>query len=651
MKKLLVFLAGALLLASCNNKEILSRLDQHDKEIAALQSDVAKLKTAVDQINSNISALSTLVYAINDYDYVTSITSVKNNDGVVIGYTIKFTKSDPVTIYHGEKGEKGDPGDPGAPGNPGDPGDPGDPGTPGATPTIGVVYGNGVYYWTVNGELLRDAEGNPVIASGAKGDPGTPGNDGITPQLDIQEGYWVISYDNGETWQQVAPAYAESQGGSNCNCPDPVFSGVKETKSAIVFTLADGTKLSIDKLVDFTLVIDDSQSIDVVEGASTEIPYTLVGANAQTKVGAIASGDWWAEIAATDFESGMVKVTAGAAKMAKVVVYAADGKGKADIRTLVFESGILVATAPTEDAPAEGGEIEVSVVTNIDYSVSIEEDAKAWLSCVVTKGGEVRNEKLVLTVEKNNAPETRTGKVDLLDANGATVQSFVVKQESGVYEYPVFEDSAFKNWVLYNSPAADYNENLKVDANEAAKLTELTIEADKAYSSLKGIECFYNLKKITIKNTTKLASVDLSQNKKLQEVTIEKAYSATTILADVNLGDLHALKTVQMGGMSAVETLTLGTAPALESLYAFNTALKELDVTQAPALTNLAIYGTKLEALDVTNNAKLESLNANAKTSSAVNNLFSSHPDTAKRISKMVSRAEKDGYKRPATKK
>ncbi len=47
---------------------------------------------------------------------------------------------------------------------------------------------------------------------------------------------------------------------------------------------------------------------------------------------------------------------------------------------------------------------------------------------------------------------------------------------------------------------------------------------------------------------------------------------------------------------------------------------------------------------------KLESLNSSSNTSSAVNNLFSSHPDTAKRISRMVSKAEKDGYKRPASK-
>ncbi len=47
---------------------------------------------------------------------------------------------------------------------------------------------------------------------------------------------------------------------------------------------------------------------------------------------------------------------------------------------------------------------------------------------------------------------------------------------------------------------------------------------------------------------------------------------------------------------------------------------------------------------------KLESLNSSSNTSSAVNNLFSSHPDTAKRIARMTARAEKDGYKRPATK-
>ena len=45
---------------------------------------------------------------------------------------------------------------------------------------------------------------------------------------------------------------------------------------------------------------------------------------------------------------------------------------------------------------------------------------------------------------------------------------------------------------------------------------------------------------------------------------------------------------------------------------------------------------------------KLQSLESNASTSAAVNNLFSSHPDVASRIKTMSERATKDGYKRPA---
>ena len=58
-----------------------------------------------------------------------------------------------------------------------------------------------------------------------------------------------------------------------------------------------------------------------------------------------------------------MKVTAGAAANAKVIVYAVDGKGRADMRSLIFNGGVLTITAPVEEAPAveeqaeEGGEL------------------------------------------------------------------------------------------------------------------------------------------------------------------------------------------------------------------------------------------------------------------------------------------------------
>lgn len=606
LKTLALIFGAALLTVACyDDSDLVERLDRHDEDIAALKGDVSKLKEDVAKINSNIAGLQDIVTKLQANVYVKEVTDVKDSSNNVIGYTITFTDNSKVTIYHGEKGAKGDKGEKGDQGDKGDPGDPGAPGTPGqdgSTPVIGVKESGGIYYWTINGEYLVDAENHPIPVTGNDGAPGTPGQNGengLTPQLRINEGNWEVSYD-GETWTVVGPAQTAAE------AVDAVFSGVKETKSAVVFTLADGSKLSIDKFVEFSLVIDDSVEVDVVAGKSTTIPYTLVGVGSgDSRVDAVASGDWWAEVEAADKVSGSLKVTAGAEAKAKVIVYAVDGKGRSDIRSLIFNSGTLVATAPVADSPVDGGDVVVPVVTNVEYTVNIEEEAQSWISYTVTKAGAVHAETLTLTVEKNLTPETRSGKVELRDLSGAVIQEFTVKQESGVYEIPVFEDSSFKSWVLYNSPAADYNENLKVDASEAAKVTELNISTD--YTSLKGIECFYNLKKITISATANLTSIDLSRNKKLQEVTITKGYGKNSVLATLDLSDLHALKTVQVGGMTALETITLGQAPALTQFNAYNTALTALDVTGCPELTGISTYGTKIAELDLSQNTKLAS--------------------------------------------
>lgn len=595
-KQLLWLAAAALLVTACyDDSALVSRLDKHDSDISALQGDVKKLQDEVSKINSNIEGLGAIVSALQKNVYVKEVTDVKDNSGAVIGYTVTFTDNSRITIYHGEKGAKGDKGDQGVPGE------------VGPMPLIGVAEYSGVYYWTVNGEFLRDASGKLVPATGADGQPGAAGADGQTPKVRINENNWEVSYD-GENWTVVGPATTEVEGG------DAVFSGVKETKSAVVFTLADGTKLSVDKLVEFYINLDDSKAYEVAEGATTEIPYTLSGVgNGESRVDALASGDWWAEAVAADKTSGVLKVTAGKNEQAKVFFYATNGKGVTDIRSLVFEGGVLTATVPVEEIPAEGGEVTVPVVTNVDYTVAIEEAARYWLTYAVTKAGEIRNEKLVLTASKNTTPASRSAKVDLKDAQGAVIQSFTVKQETGTYTVPEIEDSSFKNYLLYTK-GLDWNENGKIDASEAERCTDVNLTG--TYTSLAGIEALYNLKSFTYAENSgaTLKSIDLSQNKKLESVTISKSYYATSVLESVDLTDLLALKAVQTGGVTALKTLKLGNAPALTSLAAWNTALEAIDVTKAPELLTLAVYGTKITELDVTKNPKLESLSAGVTT-------------------------------------
>jgi hypothetical protein len=174
---------------------------------------IEKLQTLCNQLNTNISSLPTIISAMQNNDHIKSITPVMEN-GKEIGYTITFTKSGTITIYHGKDGQNGAAGPQGPQGPAGENGTNGEngiDGIDGQTPVIGVKLFECIYYWTVNGEWLLDEDGNKIKAegkdgqngtngeNGANGENGTNGIDGITPQLKIENGKWFVSYDKGDT--------------------------------------------------------------------------------------------------------------------------------------------------------------------------------------------------------------------------------------------------------------------------------------------------------------------------------------------------------------------------------------------------------------------------------------------------------------------
>ena len=192
---------AALGIVSCeyDDTELRDKINDHENRIAQLES-------LCNQMNTNISSLQTIVAALQGNDYVTSIIPVTSG-GETIGYTINFSKSGPVTIYHGNDGKDGTNGTDGTNGQ------------DGHTPIIGVKQtSDGNYYWTLDGNWLLDDDGNKIKANGTDGkdgvdgenghdgNDGLDGKDGITPQLKIEDGYWYISYNGGETWTQLGSA-------------------------------------------------------------------------------------------------------------------------------------------------------------------------------------------------------------------------------------------------------------------------------------------------------------------------------------------------------------------------------------------------------------------------------------------------------------
>ena len=152
MKKLFFLLAAVVWLGSCGDDYDDSALRGR---VDGLEDRIEQLEELCQRMNTNISSLQTLVEALQQNDYVTGVVPVMQG-GETVGYTISFTKSEPVTIYHGEKGDKGDKGDTGATG---DTGAAGVAGKDGHKPVMGGEGGGGGYFLAGGGEPLTHAGG------------------------------------------------------------------------------------------------------------------------------------------------------------------------------------------------------------------------------------------------------------------------------------------------------------------------------------------------------------------------------------------------------------------------------------------------------------------------------------------------------------
>lgn len=239
-----------------------------------MDSRVSTLETLCQEMNTNIAALETLIKAQNNGDYITNVTEIRNGN-TIVGYTITFNHHDPITIYNGTNGKDGRDG------------------VDGYKPTVGAKQDtDGVYYWTVDGNWLTDANGNKIRVTGEKGDKGDKGDtgdkgqdgqdgtdgtdgkdgqdgmNGNTPQLKIDGGYWYISYD-GTNWTQLGKATGEngkdgtngtngSDGakgdkgdkgdkGAKGDAGDTIFRSVTQDDDYVYFTLSDGTLIKLPK--------------------------------------------------------------------------------------------------------------------------------------------------------------------------------------------------------------------------------------------------------------------------------------------------------------------------------------------------------------------------------------------------------------------
>ena len=141
-------------------------------DINDLKSRMAALEKQCKNMNENLTSLQAIVDAIQKQDGIVSVTELPEGKG----YSVLFTSGKVIYLYSGTDG------------------------TCSSTPKISVRQDtDGIYYWTVDGEWLM-VDGKKVRASA------TDGKDAVTPQFKIEDGFWFVSYDGGNSWTKLAKA-------------------------------------------------------------------------------------------------------------------------------------------------------------------------------------------------------------------------------------------------------------------------------------------------------------------------------------------------------------------------------------------------------------------------------------------------------------
>ena len=525
MQKLLPLLMCVLLLLGCSDKYDDSALRN---DLNDLENRVAKLEDLCKQMNTNISSLQTIVTALQNNVYVTGTTPLMK-DGKEIGYTITFSKGNPITIYHGKDGQDGE---------------------DGTTPTIGVKKDtDGVYYWTLNGEFIVVDDGKIQ----AEGKDGTNGTNGTTPQFKIENDYWFVSYDNGTNWTQLGKATGEDGVGS-----DSMFSGVDYETSTdyIIFTLSNGTQIKLPTWSAF----------EALQRLCNETNTNLSAL--QTIVTALQNNDYITSVDPLTENGKVVGYTIKFAKSNPIVIY--NGKDGADGNTPVIgvkkdTDGIYYWTLDGEFIVADGQKIKAQGTDGnngadgsdgVTPKLEIREgywwisydNGTNWTQLGKATGEDGKDaDSIKITQDENNVYfELADGTVITISKTGQSADPNVIQ----------FEDEAVKAICV---GYWDFDNDGELSYNEAAKVTDITnVFRGTNISTFNEFQYFTGLtevSKYTFTGCEDLIRIIIPQNVNIID---EHAFANCTNLARITLNtSLTTIGIYAFGNCSSLKTITI----------------------------------------------------------------------------------------------
>jgi hypothetical protein len=360
-----------------------------------------ELQELVASANAELAALDKIVSMLDDSHTIDPVTLKETEDG----YEVSFKDGKKIFIPFGKDGSDGR-----------------------TLIPVGVKLDeDGLYYWTVDGEWLLDAEGNKMRAGATDGQPGVDGEsgvDGIVPQIKVEDDWWWISVDGGETFEKLASCDEMNGVG--------VFSGIDTTDpSKLVLTLLDGTALEIPResnvKVSFVGAVMDTVLIGA--GELLPIPYeiTVEGADAASVIVTSGTdGTYFSRIVEGETPGkGTVLVQAPDVFSKGYILLNAFCDGYSAVKMISFEERKVIPAADTVTVRLKSGSDTVNVAysANFEYTVSCD---STWLKVVPDSLGTT----LTFIAEPNASDTVRTCLVNVSPKNnpGYVCTTFLVLQ-------------------------------------------------------------------------------------------------------------------------------------------------------------------------------------------------------------------------------
>lgn len=320
---------------------------------------INSLETQLTELTTQVNSVATLVAALENNNYIKAVTEVAG------GYEIEFTNGEKITIKDGENGAD--------------------------APEIGAVKDtDGVYYWTLDGDWLLDAEGNQIPAGMGQ------------PKLKTEDGQWYISAD-GKEWALIGPNVA-------CTIKD-----VAVADNAVTFTLADGTQIVVPMFIGLDITFDVSEE-NIYDKETVTFTYTVVGGTDKNRVTALCSGTH-VVVTPVDATTGTITIGPLANADYDVVVWVTDGVSKTIFKTLKYAQGTFKTETTEVVVDFKEGTLSVPVATNIEYVAYVEEGCD-WITVPAeTRVAEVVVEDVVFNVAENLDMSPRTANVYIAPKN------------------------------------------------------------------------------------------------------------------------------------------------------------------------------------------------------------------------------------------